>query len=165
MYRSASTAKQSGTAWTRALLYTAELRATNQDLESTTPAVSQTRETQCVSIPRTLRRTGRMETRSGSGSAREGQGPEALWIKPPRDSSHRMLSQLASPLRVSGASRLRRQCLGACWGRWWGGAPCGVEWSGGEGDLGVGSSDGYHGRATGRKSGDAAAGGAMDLGF
>ncbi|XP_066396024.1 protein SHORT ROOT IN SALT MEDIUM 1-like [Miscanthus floridulus] len=45
---------------------------------------------------------GRIETRSGSGSAREGQGPEALWIKPPRDSSHRMLSQLASPLRVSG---------------------------------------------------------------
>jgi len=106
-----------------------------------------------------------METRSGSGSAPEGQGPEALWIKPPRDSSHRLLSQLASPLRVSGASRLRRQCLGACWGRWWGGAPCGVEWSGGEGDLVVGSSDGYHGRATGRKSGDAAAGGAMDLGF
>ena len=53
----------------------------------------------------------------------------------------------------------------ACWGRRWGGAPCGVEWSGGEGDLVVGSSDGYHGRATGRKSGDAAAGGAMDLGF
>ena len=129
MYRSASTANTLGEIGPE--LYTAELRAANQDLESTTPAVSQTRETQCVSIPRTLRRTGRMQTRSGSGSAREGQEPEALWIKPPRDSSHWLLPQLASPLRVSGPVDSGRQCLGWLAGAG-GGAGHLVEWSGGD---------------------------------
>nr|ACR37271.1 unknown [Zea mays] len=45
---------------------------------------------------------GRMQTRSGSGSAREGQEQEAVRIMPPHHSSHWLLPQLSSPPRVSG---------------------------------------------------------------
>ena len=76
--------------------------------------------TQCVSVPRTLRRTGRMETRSGSGSAPEGQGPEALWIKPPRDSSPAAITACFSSSGFGGQSTqaaVPRRLLGPVVGR------------------------------------------------
>jgi hypothetical protein len=123
MYRSPSTANNLGKLGPE--LYTTELRAANQDLESTTPTVSQTRETQCVSIPRTLRR--KEGWKRGAAVAAPGKDKKQKPFGSSRHMIHHTGCYCSLLLLFGSRGQSSRATVArlACWGRRWGGAPCG----------------------------------------